>query len=210
MPLATIEAAIEDYRAGKFVVILDDEERENEGDLAMPAEAVTPAAINFLATHARGLICVAMLPARLDQLRIPLMVPNNARSLSETAFCVSVDARDGVISGTSAYDRAATVRALVDPYARPEMFRKPGHVFPLRYREGGVLVRRGHTEASVDLAIAAGLTPAAVICEVMNTDGTMARLPQLEAFAWEHDLNIITVAQLLRYRIRQAPKVCAS
>ncbi|GBD11253.1 Riboflavin biosynthesis protein RibBA [bacterium HR23] len=199
MPFATIEEAIADIRAGKFVIIVDDEDRENEGDLVVAAEKVTPEHINFMAREARGLICVPIIGQRLDELKIPLMVQDNTSSHG-TAFTVSVDYKIGTTTGISAYDRAATIRALVDPKARPEDFARPGHIFPLRYQEGGVLVRAGHTEAAVDLARLAGLYPAGVVCEVMNEDGTMARLPQLEAFAQKHGIRIITIAQLIAYR----------
>jgi 3,4-dihydroxy 2-butanone 4-phosphate synthase/GTP cyclohydrolase II len=202
MPLARIEEAIEDFRIGRLVIIVDDESRENEGDLALAASWVTPAAINFMATNGRGLICVALPGPRLDALEIPLMVPDNT-SKYQTAFCVSVEARDGTTTGISAADRAATVQKLIDPTARPEDFVRPGHTFPLRYREGGVLVRAGQTEAAVDLARLAGLYPAGVICEVMNEDGTMARRPQLEVIADRFGLKIISVADLIEYRRRQ-------
>jgi 3,4-dihydroxy 2-butanone 4-phosphate synthase/GTP cyclohydrolase II len=201
MPFATIEEAIADIRAGKFVIVVDDEDRENEGDLVVAAEKVTPEHINFMAKEARGLICVPIIGRRLDELRIPLMVQDNTAP-HRTAFTVSVDYKAGTTTGISAYDRAATVRALIDPAARPEDFARPGHIFPLRYQEGGVLVRAGHTEAAVDLARLAGLYPAAVICEVINEDGTMARLPHLEAFAQKHGLKIITIADLIAYRHR--------
>lgn len=199
MPLTTVERAIEDFRAGRFVVIVDDENRENEGDLAMAAEAVTPEAINFMAIHARGLICVAMTGERLDALRLPPMVSMNTSSLG-TAFTVSVEARNLTTTGISAADRATTVRRLIDPTAGPEDFLRPGHTFPLRAREGGVLIRAGQTEAAVDLARLAGLYPAGVICEIMNADGTMARLPQLETVAAALDIRIVSVAQLIEYR----------
>jgi len=201
MPLATIEEAIEDYRAGRFVIIIDDEDRENEGDLCLAAEKVTPEAINFMARYGRGLICMPIIGQRLDELRIPMMVADN-RSRFGTAFTVSIEAREGVTTGISAYDRAHTIRVVLDPKTRPEDIVMPGHTFPLRVREGGVLVRAGQTEASVDLARLAGLYPAAVICEIMDEDGHMARLPQLERFAAEHGLRIISVAQLIEYRRR--------
>lgn len=199
MSFATIEEAIAHIRAGKFVIIVDDEDRENEGDLVVAAEKVTPEHINFMAREARGLICVPIIGRRLDELKIPMMVQDNTSSHG-TAFTVSVDYKVGTTTGISAYDRAATIRALIDPKARPEDFARPGHIFPLRYQEGGVLVRAGHTEAAVDLARLAGLYPAGVVCEVMNEDGTMARLPQLEAFAQKHGIKIITIAQLIAYR----------
>lgn len=200
MPWASIEEAIAEYRAGRFVIIVDDEDREDEGDLALAAEHVSPEAVNFMVTHGRGLVCVALPPERLRQLRIPLMVRGCGASPDLPAFCVSVDLRRPGATGISAADRAATIRALIDPRSRPEDFVRPGHVFPLRYREGGVLVRRGQTEASVDLARLAGLYPAGVICEVLNPDGTMARRPQLETFAALHGLHIISVAQLAECR----------
>ncbi len=208
MPFATVEEAIAEFRAGRFVIIVDDEHRENEGDLAIAAEKVTPEAINFMATYGRGLICMPMLGERLEELKIPLMVPPAENDATfGTAFTVSVDYKHGTTTGISAYDRAATVRALIDPKARPEDFARPGHLFPLRYREGGVLVRPGQTEAAVDLARLAGLYPAAVICEVMAPDGTMARLPYLEAFAAQHGLKIVSVAQIAAYRRRREPLV---
>jgi|DewCreStandDraft_2_1066082.scaffolds.fasta_scaffold00024_136 3,4-dihydroxy 2-butanone 4-phosphate synthase/GTP cyclohydrolase II len=202
MALATVEEAIEDFRQGKFVIIVDDASRENEGDLAIAAEKVTPEAINFMARYARGLICLPIIGKRLDELQIPMMVQENTAKY-RTAFTVSIEARHGVTTGISAYDRAATVKAVLDPRTRPEDLVRPGHMFPIRAHEGGVLVRAGHTEASVDLAKLAGLYPAAVICEIMNEDGTMARLPELEAFAQQHGLKIISVAQLIEYRRRR-------
>jgi 3,4-dihydroxy 2-butanone 4-phosphate synthase/GTP cyclohydrolase II len=199
MPTATVEQALEDYKRGKLVIIVDDEDRENEGDLAIAAEKVTPEAVNFMATHGRGLICVAMSGARLDELQIPLMVPDNTSKFS-TAFCISVEARRRVTTGISAHDRAATIKALIDPRTRPEDLARPGHIFPLRYMEGGVLKRTGQTEAVVDLARLAGLQPAGVICEIMADDGSMARLPQLEKFAGRHDLKIVSVADIIAYR----------
>jgi 3,4-dihydroxy 2-butanone 4-phosphate synthase/GTP cyclohydrolase II len=199
MPLATIEEAIEEYRRGRFVIIVDDENRENEGDFAIAAQFVTPDAINFMATHARGLICVALTGSRLDELQIPLMVSDNTSKM-QTAFCVSVEARDLTTTGISTADRSATIQKLIDPTARPTDFVRPGHTFPLRARDGGVLIRAGQTEASVDLARLAGLYPAGVICEVMNADGTMARFPQLERIATPFGLKIISVAQLIEYR----------
>jgi 3,4-dihydroxy 2-butanone 4-phosphate synthase/GTP cyclohydrolase II len=197
----SIDDAIADFSQGKMVLIVDDEDRENEGDLAIAAEHATPEAINFMAAHGRGLICMPMLGQRLDELQIPLMVVRNSLSQA-TAFTVSVDARDGVSTGISAYDRYLTVRTLIDPDARPEDLVQPGHLFPLRYADGGVLRRAGHTEASVDLSKLAGLYPAAVICEVMNDDGSMARLPDLLRFAGEHGIKVFTVAQLVEYRRR--------
>jgi 3,4-dihydroxy 2-butanone 4-phosphate synthase/GTP cyclohydrolase II len=201
MPLATVEEAIEEYRAGHFVIIIDDEDRENEGDLCIAAEKITPDAINFMARYGRGLICLPILGARLDELRIPMMVQDN-RSRFGTAFTVSIEAREGVTTGISAYDRAHTIQVVLDPRAQPEDIVMPGHTFPLRVREGGVLVRAGQTEASVDLARLASMYPAAVICEIMDEDGRMARLPQLERLAEEFNLKIISVAQLIEYRRR--------
>jgi 3,4-dihydroxy-2-butanone 4-phosphate synthase len=198
-PFVDIEAAVAHFRRGEFVLILDDEDRENEGDLAIAAQGVTPATINFMAAYCRGLICVPIAGARLDQLQIPLMVPAT-HSPDVPAFTVSVDAVQGVDSGISAADRAQTIRTLIDPTACPEDLARPGHVFPLRYAEGGVLQRQGHTEASVDLAKLAGLYPAAVICEVTNSDGTMARLPQLAEFASRHGIVAITIEDLIAYR----------
>lgn len=199
MPLATIEAALEDFKQGKFVIIVDDEDRENEGDLSMAAEFVTPEAIAFMAKHGRGLICMPLPGERLDELKIPLMVAENTARLS-TAFTVSVDSIQGTTTGISAHDRATTVKALLDPKTTPEDLGRPGHLLPLRYTEGGVLVRAGQTEAVVDLAKLSGLYPAGVICEVMEEDGTMARMPQLTAFGHEHDIKIVSVAQIIEYR----------
>ena len=196
-----IEDAIRDVADGKLVIVLDDEDRENEGDLTLAAERVTPEAINFMARFGRGLICIAMTGERLDELRIPLMVENNTAPYG-TAFCVSVEARKQVTTGISAADRAATVQALVDPETLPEDLARPGHTFPLRGAPGGVLKRAGQTEASMDLARLAGLQPAGVICEVMNEDGTMARLPELMEFSQEHGIRVITIADLIRYRLR--------
>ncbi|MFC2059040.1 bifunctional 3,4-dihydroxy-2-butanone-4-phosphate synthase/GTP cyclohydrolase II [Chloroflexota bacterium] len=201
MALATIEEAIEDIRAGRFLIIVDDESRENEGDLAIAAEKVTPEAINFMAKHARGLICIAMTGERLDTLRIPMMVQDNTSKYG-SPFTVSVEAKHKVSTGISAYDRAATIKALIDPASTHEDMARPGHMFPLRAREGGVLVRAGHTEAIVDLAKTTGLYPSGVICEILSEDGTMARLPQLEKLAAEHGLKIVSVAQLIAYRRR--------
>ena len=198
---ASIEAALEDFRAGKMVIVADDEDRENEGDLTIAAEKVTPDVINFMAVHGRGLICMPMTGERLDELDIPLMVSDNTSSYG-TAFCVSIEARSGVSTGISAADRARTVLAAVDASTTPSDLVRPGHMFPLRARSGGVLQRAGQTEAAVDLARIAGLHPAGVICEVMNEDGTMARVPDLERFAERHDIKLITVASLIRYRLR--------
>lgn len=201
MGLATIPEAIEDIKAGRMVIIVDDESRENEGDLVIAAEKVTPEAINFMAIHGRGLICMPIIGERLDELRIPPMSPDNTSRFS-TAFTVSIEAKHGVSTGISAYDRAATIKAVLDPATKPEDIVRPGHTFPIRAREGGVLVRAGHTEAVVDLARLAGLYPAGVICEVMNEDGMMARLPQLEVVAAQHNLKIISVVDLIAHRRR--------
>jgi 3,4-dihydroxy 2-butanone 4-phosphate synthase / GTP cyclohydrolase II len=202
MPFATVAEAIEEFRAGHMIIIVDDEDRENEGDLACAAEKVTPEIINFMARFGRGLICLPLTEERLDELQIPLQVSETENTASRgTAFCVSIEARRGVTTGISAADRATTIQVAVDPRSRPGDLARPGHIFPLRARKGGVLVRPGQTEASVDLARIAGLTPAAVICEVMNDDGTMARLPQLREFAIEHGLKIISVADLVSYRL---------
>ncbi|MFP4241375.1 MAG: bifunctional 3,4-dihydroxy-2-butanone-4-phosphate synthase/GTP cyclohydrolase II [Chitinispirillaceae bacterium] len=194
-----IEEVIKDYRNGKMVIIVDDEDRENEGDFAFASETCTPEKINFMTKYGRGLICISMEGKRLDELHIPLMVSSNT-SRFETAFTVSVEARENTTTGISAADRSETVRKLVDPESKPSDFIMPGHMFPIRAKEGGVLVRSGQTEASVDLAKLAGLTPSGVICEVMNDDGTMARMPQLVEISKEHDVKIISVADLIRYR----------
>ncbi len=199
--LSSISEAIEDIRAGKFVIIVDDESRENEGDLAMAAEKVTAEAINFMSKHGRGLICLPVIGQRLDELGIPLMVSNNTSPYS-TAFTVSIEAKDNVTTGISAFDRAQTIKTVLDPGTKADDLAQPGHIFPIRAREGGVLVRAGHTEAIVDLARLAGLYPAGVICEIMDEDGTMAHLPQLEAMAAEFGLKIVTIADLISYRIR--------
>lgn len=200
MPFATIEEALRDMRDGRMVVVCDDESRENEGDLTLAAEAVTPEAINFMARHGRGLICLAMTPERLDELQIPLMVRDNDSPFN-TAFCVSVEAREGTTTGISAGDRAQTVLTAIDPASKPSDLVRPGHMFPLRAVPGGVLRRAGQTEAAVDLARMAGLYPAGVICEVMKDDGTMARVPDLEPFCAEHGIKMITIADLIRYRM---------
>ena len=205
-PFAPIELVLDAIRAGRMVVVVDDEDRENEGDLTLAAEHVTPEAIAFMATHGRGLICAALEGPRLDDLKIPLMVHDNT-SPFETAFCVSVEAREGTSTGISAHDRARTIRALVSPDSRPADFVKPGHVFPLRARPGGVLARTGQTEAAVDLSRLAGLHPSGVICEIMKDDGTMARLPDLVAFCATHGLLLATVADLVAYRLRRDPIV---
>lgn len=198
---ATVEEAAEEFRQGKMIVLVDDEDRENEGDLAMAAEKVSPEAINFMAKHGRGLICIALTEQRCDDLRLPLMSPVNT-STHGTAFCEAIDARYGVSTGISAADRATTILTAIDPQTRPADLARPGHIFPLRARHGGVLVRAGQTEASVDLARIAGLTPAGVICEIMNEDGTMARVPQLVEFCSTHELRLLTTADLIRYRMQ--------
>lgn len=203
MGFATIEQAMDDFRAGRMVIIVDDENRENEGDLACAAELVTPEIINFMAREGRGLICMPLTEERCDELHLPLQVTHEENSSGfGTAFTVSIEAKRGVTTGISAADRATTIRLAADPGTKAADLARPGHVFPLRARKGGVLMRPGQTEASVDLARIAGLTPAAVICEVMNEDGTMARLPQLEIFARRHDLHIISVADLISHRLR--------
>lgn len=199
---ATIEEAIQDIRAGRMVIVIDDPNRENEGDLVLAASRITPKAINFMITHARGLVCVPIAGERLDALKIGPMAQFTSQG-KDTAFTISVDAIDGVDTGISASDRARTIQLLIDPSSKPEDFRRPGHIFPLRYREGGVLVRAGHTEAGVDLARLAGLYPAGVICEIINPDGSMARLPNLLQFARKHKLKIITIAHLIAYRRQQ-------
>jgi len=203
MPICSVEEALEDIRAGKMVILCDDEDRENEGDLTMAAEKVTPEAINFMAIYGRGLICLSLCEEKLRQLDIPLMVNDNTSPFT-TAFTVSIDARGGgVTTGISAHDRATTILAAIADDARPEDLTKPGHIFPLQARRGGVLKRTGQTEGSVDLARLAGLKPAGVICEIMKDDGTMARMPDLEKFAVEHDLKITTVASIIDYRIQK-------
>ena len=201
MPFISVPEALEEIGAGRILVVVDDEDRENEGDLTVAAEKITPEMVNFMATHGRGLICLALTPERCDHLALPLMTAQNTSNFG-TAFCESIDARHGVSTGISAADRARTILTAVDPQCRPGDLARPGHVFPLRARHGGVLVRAGQTEASVDLARMAGLTPAAVICEVMNDDGAMARVPQLEEFCARHHLKMVSVAELIRYRIK--------
>ncbi len=200
-PCARVEDAIAAISAGKMVIVVDDEDRENEGDLTIAAEKTTPEAINFMARHGRGLICLAMVPERLDELEIPLMVSQNS-SRFETAFCVSIEARNGTTTGISAADRATTVLVAIDPRTKPSDLVRPGHIFPLRARSAGVLERAGQTEAAVDLARLAGLEPAGVICEIMNEDGTMSRVPELSSFANRNNLLMITVADLITYRTR--------
>lgn len=195
-----VDTALEEIRAGRMIVVVDDEDRENEGDLTMAAEKVTPEAINFMARYGRGLVCLAMTEERLDYLRLGPMSAENTSNFG-TAFTESIDARDGVTTGISVHDRACTIQVAIDPATRPNDLARPGHVFPLRARKGGVLVRAGQTEASVDLARLAGMVPAGVICEIMNEDGTMARVPQLAEFCRQHDLKMLTVAELIRYRM---------
>jgi 3,4-dihydroxy 2-butanone 4-phosphate synthase/GTP cyclohydrolase II len=202
MPLATVKEAVEEFRAGRIVVIVDDEDRENEGDLACAAEKVTPEIINFMARYGRGLICLSLTEQRLDELQIPLQVSESDNTASRgTAFCVSIEAKRGVTTGISAADRATTIQVAVDPRTKPWDLARPGHIFPLRARTGGVLVRPGHTEAVIDLARTAGMNPAGVICEVLNEDGTMARLPELRQFALDHKLRTISVADIVKYRL---------
>lgn len=198
---STIEEAVDDIRSGKMLIVVDDEDRENEGDLTIAAEKVTPEAINFMAKFGRGLICLSLTGERLDELQIPLMVNENS-SRYGTAFCVSIEARGKVSTGISAADRSQTILTAIDPETRPGDLVKPGHVFPLRARRGGVLIRAGQTEAAVDLARIAGLRPAGVICEIMNDDGSMSRVGELHKFATEHGLNMVTVADLIKYRLR--------
>ena len=200
VPFTDVPTAVEEIRAGRMVVLVDDEDRENEGDLTLAAEKVTPEAINFMAKHGRGLICLAMTEERLDALRIGPMTAENTSQFG-TAFCEAIDARDGVTTGISAYDRARTIQVAIDPKSRPGDLARPGHVFPLRARKGGVLVRAGQTEGSVDLARLAGMVPAGIICEIMNEDGTMSRVPDLIKFCNEHGLKMLTVAELIRYRM---------
>jgi 3,4-dihydroxy 2-butanone 4-phosphate synthase / GTP cyclohydrolase II len=199
MPFATIAEAIEEIRAGRMLVVVDDEDRENEGDLTVAAQFVTPELINFMAVHGRGLICLALAPERCDQLHLPLVSPMNTSRFG-TAFCESIDAAEGVSTGISAADRAHTIRIAMGAATKPSDLARPGHVFPLRAREGGVLVRAGQTEAAVDLARMAGLEPGGVICEIMNDDGSMARVPQLTQFCERHGLKMISVASLIRHR----------
>jgi 3,4-dihydroxy 2-butanone 4-phosphate synthase/GTP cyclohydrolase II len=200
MAFASIPEAIAEIRAGRMLVVVDDEDRENEGDLTIAAESVTPEIINFMAVHGRGLICLTLTPERCEELRLPLMSPHNTSNFG-TAFCESIDARVGVTTGISAPDRTNTILAAVNPGTKPADLARPGHVFPLRAREGGVLVRAGQTEASVDLARLAGVHPSGVICEIMNEDGTMSRVPQLEVFCQKHGLKMCSVADLIRYRL---------
>lgn len=201
MTFASIPEAIEEFRAGRMVVVVDDEDRENEGDLTVAAEKITPEIINFMATFGRGLICLALSAEKCDQLALPLMSTKNTARFA-TAFCEAIDAADGVTTGISAYDRAHTIHVAMRPGAKPADLARPGHVFPLRAREGGVLMRTGQTEAAVDLARLAGLSPGGVICEIMNEDGTMARVPQLVEFCQRHGLKMISVAELIRFRLQ--------
>src|SRR6059036_371348 len=202
LPFTDVPSAIEEIRSGRMIVVVDDEDRENEGDLTLAAEKVTPEAINFMAKYGRGLVCLALTEERLDHLRIGPMTSENTSNYG-TAFCEAIDARDGVTTGISAYDRARTIRVAIDPATRPSDLARPGHVFPLRARKGGVLVRAGQTEGSVDLCRLAGLTPAGVIWEVMNDDGTMARMPDLQRFASAHGLHILSVADVIQYRMHR-------
>src|SRR4030081_1477451 len=200
-PFTDVATAIEEIRAGRMIVVVDDEDRENEGDLTLAAEKVTPEAINFMAKHGRGLVCLAMTEERLDHLRIGPMTSENTSQYG-TAFCEAIDARDGITTGISAHDRARTIKVAIDPATRPSDLARPGHMFPLRARKGGVLVRAGQTEASVDLARLAGMVPAGIICEIMKDDGTMARVPDLIEFSRIHDMKMLTVAELIRYRMQ--------
>ena len=202
MPLCSLEEGLEELKAGRFLIVVDDENRENEGDLVMPAEMVTPEAVNFVVTHARGLLCMPMIGERLDELQMPLMISQNGSEKNQTAFTVSVDYNVNTTTGISAGDRAATILAMLDPAAKPEQFTRPGHLFPLRYHPGGVLARAGHTEAAVDLCEMAGLYPAGIVCEIMDEDGSMSRLPALEKFAERHELKILSIAQIIAQRRR--------
>ena len=202
MPLCSLEEGLEELKAGRFLIVVDDENRENEGDLVMPAQMVTPEAVNFCVTHARGLLCMPVIGERLDELKIPLMVIENGSEKNQTAFTVSIDYNVDTTTGISAGDRSATILAMLDPATKPDEFTRPGHVFPLRYHPGGVLARAGHTEAAVDLCEMVGMYPAGIICEVMAEDGTMSRLPQLEEFAEEHGLKILSIAQIIAQRNR--------
>ena len=202
MPLCSLEEALEELKAGRFLIVVDDENRENEGDLVMPAEMVTPEAVNFVVTHARGLLCMPIIGERLDELQMPLMISANASEKNQTAFTVSVDYNVNTTTGISAGDRAATILAMLDPAAKAEEFTRPGHLFPLRYHPGGVLARAGHTEAAVDLCEMVGMYPAGIVCEIMAEDGSMSRLPELERFADEHGLKILSIAQIIAQRRR--------
>ena len=202
MPLCSLEEGLEELKAGRFLIVVDDENRENEGDLVMPAEKVTAEAVNFVVTHARGLLCMPIIGERLDELQMPLMVSQNGTEKNQTAFTVSVDYNVNTTTGISAGVRAATILAMLDPKAKPEEFTRPGHLFPLRYHPGGVLARAGHTEAAVDLCEMVGMYPAGIVCEIMAEDGSMSRLPQLEEFAEEHGLKILSIAQIIAQRRR--------
>ena len=202
MPLCSLEEGLEELKAGRFLIVVDDENRENEGDLVMPAEMVTPEAVNFVVTHARGLLCMPIIGERLDELQMPLMISANGSEKNQTAFTVSVDYNVNTTTGISAGDRAATILAMLDPAVKPEEFTRPGHLFPLRYHPGGVLARAGHTEAAVDLCEMVGLYPAGIVCEIMAEDGSMSRLPELERFADEHGLKILSIAQIIAQRRR--------
>src|SRR5512146_564126 len=201
MKFNTIEEAIEDIKKGKMVILVDDEDRENEGDLTMAAEMVTPEAINFMARFGRGLICLSLTPERVEHLQLPMMTTDNTSSFG-TAFTISIEAKKGVTTGISAADRAKTIKTAIDPKSGPEDLARPGHVFPLRAKPGGVLQRTGQTEGSVDLARLAGLYPAGVICEIMNDDGTMSRVPELTEFAKAHKMKIVTIKDLIKYRMQ--------
>src|SRR6202142_912987 len=208
-PFTDVPTAIEEIRAGRMIVVVDDEDPANEGDLPLAAEKVSPEAINFMAKYGRGLVCLAMTEERLDHLRIGNMTAENTSQYG-TAFCEAIDAREGVTTGISAYDRCHTIKVAIDPASRPLDLARPGHVFPLRARKGGVLVRAGQTEASVDLARLAGMVPAGIICEIMKDDGSMARVPDLIEFCREHKMKMLTVAELIRYRMaheRNVPRV---
>jgi 3,4-dihydroxy 2-butanone 4-phosphate synthase/GTP cyclohydrolase II len=200
-PVITVERALEEVSSGRMIIIVDDEDRENEGDLMVAAEKISPEIINFMSRYGRGLICLPLSKSRLEELHLPLMVRDNT-SRFETAFTVSVDAKSGTTTGISAFDRARTIKVAIDPQSKPSDLVRPGHIFPLEAREGGVLARAGQTEAAVDMARLAGLLPAGVICEIMNEDGTMARMPQLEVFSREHGIAILTIADLIKYRMK--------
>ncbi len=202
MPLCSLEEALADLSAGKLLILVDDEDRENEGDLVMLADMATPEAVNFITTYARGLVCMPMMGERLDELDMPLMISANAANKHQTAFTVSVDYKNGTTTGISAFDRAATIRALADPNAKADEFNRPGHLFPLRYHPGGVFARPGHTEAIIDLCNLMGKYPAGIVCEIMNEDGSMARMEDLEEFARVHELNILSIAQIVAHRRR--------
>ena len=202
MPLCSVEEALDDLKAGKLLVGVDDEQRENEGDLVMPAQMVTPETVNFIISQAKGLLCMPIIWERLDELNIPLMISENSSSNHQTAFTVSVDYNKGTTTGISAQDRTASILAMIDPKSKPEEFSRPGHLFPLRYHPGGVLARAGHTEAIVDLCKMMGMYPAGIVCAIMNEDGTMSRMPQLESFAERHNLRVLSIAQIIAHRRR--------